>query len=66
MRSNDGRALQAGDLPAHPCGYFCEWRAITALWSYEYQSEWGKLVRAELQRLGWRRVRIDSMTIAWR
>ena len=66
MRSNDGRPLAGCDVPQHPCEYFDEWRAITALWSFEYHSDWGKLIRADLRRLGWHPVRIDSMTIRWR
>ena len=65
MRSNYGRPLCPQDLPEHPDPLSSSWLGITALWSLEWHSAWGRALRAELKRLGWRPVRVDSMRVHW-
>ncbi len=66
MRSRDGRPLRGCDIPAHPCEWFDEWKAIATPWSHEWNSDWGRVVRAELKRLGWRPVRVARWRVEWR
>ena len=65
LRSNYGQGLTRDMLPTHPDELFYEWLSITATWSSEWNSDWGRHLRKELKRLGFKPLKVDTMTVRW-
>jgi hypothetical protein len=65
VRSRDGRPLTREDLPSHPNQFFDEWRAVTVPFTIEWNSAWGRHLRRELRRLGWRLERVEYWRVSW-